>query len=135
MKIDRIIYKGELPDSFFSIPDAIYSNLPYRPEENRYSLERVFALESTSTEVIIYTDHHNVRLAAIFPNDNDTTLLGFWETTDDLSVNKEAFSLLEKDAKEKGRTKVVGPINFNTFHHYRLRTTGDRGGPCLTVSL
>lgn len=55
---------------------------------------------------------------------------GFWETIDDLTVNEELFTQFEIWAKTEGAQRIYGPINFNTYGLYRLRTN-DFGKPCF----
>lgn len=55
---------------------------------------------------------------------------GFWETVDDSTVNKELFSAFEQWAKGEGAQRIYGPINFNTYGLYRIRTN-DFGKPCF----
>lgn len=119
--IERIVYSGSLPESFFSVPTGLYAGLPFRPEEVEADTEALFRYESRRNEVILYTDHRRVRLVGIFPADSNKAYFGFWETADDLTLNREAFALLEADAQARGRATLLGPLNFNTFHPYRLR--------------
>jgi hypothetical protein len=125
--IDCITYKGSLPSSFFTIPKRIYEALPFSLPEDKLTIQKLFAIEAERNQIVIYTDHESVRLVGIFPVDDSTALFGFWETANDETLTHQAFQLLEKDAQAKGRSRLIGPINFNTFHNYRLRT-GDVPG-------
>lgn len=78
-------------------------------------------MEAGRNEIVIYTDQTSLRLVGIFPENSTEAYFGFWETANDLFLNQRAFSLLETDARQRGRTTLVGPMNFNTFHRYRLR--------------
>jgi GNAT superfamily N-acetyltransferase len=78
-------------------------------------------MESRRNEIILYTDHQSLRLAGIFPEDSDEALFGFWETTGEAQANVGAFALLAADAAARSRKRITGPLNFNTFHSYRLR--------------
>jgi len=120
-QIDRITYNGFLPESFFNIPVTIYKNLSFRPEEDPHVVAKLFAMEAVRNEIIIYTDHNNIRLVGIFPLNETTAYFGFWEGVHDDALNKEAFDLLEEDTITRHRTTLVGPVNFNTYHNYRLR--------------
>ncbi|MFT3703205.1 MAG: hypothetical protein QM802_12585 [Agriterribacter sp.] len=121
-KIDRIVYDGMLPESFFTIPGKIYASLPFNVTENTATVHELFLTEYSEKEIIIYTDHENLRLVGIFDPKNDEPYFGFWETTDDLALNKAAFELLHQDVLARNSKKITGPINFNTFNAYRLRT-------------
>lgn len=120
-QIDRIIYTGSLPDSFFDLPDKIYEDLPFKPEEDSSIITTLFKIEAERNEIIIYTDHNDVRLAGIFPAKDDNAYFGFWETTNDASLHKQPFTLLEADTLKRNRSTLIGPLNFNTYHNYRLR--------------
>lgn len=121
MKIHRINFIGAFPQSFFKIPKLIYKNLPFIPEENPDYVQQLFKAEENQNEIILYTDHEQIRLVGIFPVNGDEARFGFWETTDNLLLNEEAFRLLEADARIRKKTRLVGPINFNTFNSYRIR--------------
>lgn len=119
--LQRISYSGLLPDSFFSIHDEIYASLPFKPEEDKKTVIALFESESTSSDVVIYTDHKSIRLVGIFPPDGSEAFFGFWEGVNNSALHIQAFSMLEADAKTKNKRTITGPINFNTFHQYRLR--------------
>ena len=121
-KVDRIPYIDAIPGGFFTIPDQVYDRLEFRPAENKETTSAVFADESGRNEIIFYTNHENIRLTGIFPHDSPVAYFGFWETTNDLQLNEVAFQLLETDAKRLKRSKIIGPINFNTYQQYRLRS-------------
>lgn len=121
--ITRIVYhKGKsLPDSFWQIPLAIYDDLEFHPTENQSQINALFELKVETHDIIIYTDHKSLRLVGIFPRIGNDCHFGFWETINDVQLNKEAFRLLYKDAVDYGKNILTGPMNFNTFHNYRLR--------------
>lgn len=121
-KVEKIIYSGVLPESFFSIPKYVYAPLPFKPDENMAAVHELFLTEYADKDIILYTDHENIRLTGIFDSKTDEACFGFWETTNDGNLNQEAFQLLYNDTKERGIKKITGPINFNTFNSYRLRT-------------
>lgn len=123
-RIERIVYDGRLPESFFAIPSNIYAELGFAPHESKTFTEKLWAKEAETKELLIYTDHKGIRLAAMFPAETSDCYFGFWETINDYRLNATAFGLLQADALARGRTAVIGPINFNTFHPYRLRTGG-----------
>lgn len=55
---------------------------------------------------------------------------GFWETTNNPIVNKDLFNEFEGWAKAQGAQRIYGPINFNTYGLYRIRTN-DFGEPAF----
>jgi len=118
----RIQYSGTLPDSFFALAARLYAGLPFRLQEAPRAVAALLELEAERNEIVLYTDHENMRLMGIFPQDaGEQAFFGFWETTQDVELNKAAFSLLQDDARKREKKKLSGPINFNTFHPYRLR--------------
>jgi hypothetical protein len=119
--IESITYSGSLPENFFQIPTTVYAALPFSPDEDRQLVSELFQMEQERNDVVLFTDHESIRLAGIFPHNSDIACFGFWETADDSLKNKQAFALLEAAAKARHRTSIIGPINFNTFHNYRLR--------------
>ena len=119
--ISRIPFQGQLPDSFWRIPDQVYADQPWRPAENRALTEQLFALEAERNDIIVYSDETTLRLVGIFPHESEEAFFGFWETRNDPARNAEAFELLRQDARQRGRRRLVGPVDFNTFHRYRLR--------------
>jgi hypothetical protein len=121
LPIKRAIYTKVLPTSFFEIPKSIYTSLPFSLLENKQTITALFEHESERNEIIIYTDHENLRLVGIFPKDSNQCFFGFWETTNDLEQNNNAFKMLLEDARSMGKYEVIGPINFTTYQSYRLR--------------
>lgn len=118
---ERIEYKGTLPDSFFPIADVLYAQYPFSNDESPELITQLFEMESPKNPAIIYTNHTDMRLVGIFPEEGTEAYFGFWETSNDLASNKAAFELLQADALAKGKEKIIGPIHFNTFQRYRLR--------------
>jgi hypothetical protein len=120
-QIDRVIYDGVLPESFFEIPEKIYQGPSVKPAEDPELIKALFAMEAVQHDIVVYTDHENLRLTGIFPQHEQVAYFGFWESTNDLELHSKAFRLFEHDAREKNRQSLIGPINFSTFHHNRLR--------------
>ncbi|RAK62924.1 hypothetical protein [Hymenobacter edaphi] len=119
--LHRLPYHGQLPDAFWAVPARVYADQPWHPTENRILTEQLFAQEAERNELIIYTDEATLRLVGIFPHDSDEAFFGFWESTNDPARNQVAFDALRADARQRGRRRLVGPLDFNTFHRYRLR--------------
>ncbi|HVK99694.1 MAG TPA: hypothetical protein VM553_07780, partial [Dongiaceae bacterium] len=55
---------------------------------------------------------------------------GYWETADDLEINRDLFAQLENWAREQGAVALYGPIDFNTFSRNRLQLS-DFGQSCF----
>lgn len=119
--MERIVYNGQLPESFFKITERVYRQQDLKSNENADIISNLFAMEQARNEIIIYTNHQNIRLVGVFPLHEDIAYFGFWETAHNPDLNLKAFELLENDARKKQRNAIIGPINFNTYHQYRLR--------------
>jgi GNAT superfamily N-acetyltransferase len=120
-KVECIPVREELPASFFALAGRPYEALPFRPDDEPDVIREVFRMEAQRNEILLYTDHASLRLVGIFPHGAAEAYFGFWETEEALASNREAFALLEADARSRGRAVVIGPLHFNTFHRYRLR--------------
>lgn len=120
-KVEKIIYSGTLPESFFSIPRQVYATHPFKIDENMATVHELFLTEYADKEIVVYTDHESIRLTGIFDPGKDDACFGFWETVNDEGLNNEAFTMLYEDALARGCKKITGPMNFNTFNAYRLR--------------
>ena len=118
MPITSHAFTGQLPASFFDIPAAIHPN---QPAENAAAVLELFRAEAARNDIIVLTDHATLRVAGIFPHEGREAYFGFWETTDDLALNREAFAQLAAEARRRGYARLLGPLNFNTFQAYRLR--------------
>lgn len=119
--IVAIPFEGPLPASFFSIPAAVYAGSPEPPFEDPAAVLHLFQAEAERNDVVLYTDHATLRLVGIFPHAGSGAYFGFWETTDDPGLNQTAFGLLGAEARRRGYSHLTGPLNFSTFHAYRLR--------------
>lgn len=122
--LDLIPYAGVLPASFFQIPARVYDQI-LRPPEDERAVSQLFADEAPRHDIVLLTDHECLRLVGIFPKDDPATaFFGFWETTDDPALNRDAFTLLADEARRRGRSRLLGPLNFTTYQSYRLRLGG-----------
>jgi hypothetical protein len=119
--LTQLPFQGQLPPSFFEIPATIYAGQPYQPVEDAAAVLELFRAEAERNDIVIFTDHAGLRVTGIFPHEGTEAYFGFWETTDDLALNQEAFALLGAEAKRRGYARLVGPLNFSTFQPYRLR--------------
>lgn len=126
---------NNLPSEFFKIAEKIYQHDELWLKENQENIQFLFSenhdffKEGTAK---ILTLENQVRIAVFF---NPTKLIegekavffGFWESTNNLEINKKVFDWAEKWAKNQDATILYGPINFSTFHNYRLRTDSNLG--------
>ena len=56
-----------------------------------------------------------------FIHGQKSALFGFWDTLDNLEINREFFAEFENWVRENGVNVICGPINFSTAFSYRLR--------------
>ena len=119
--IAQLPFKGELPASFFAVPDVVYAGHAHRPHESAKAVRDLFRAEAVRNDAVVYTDHAHLRVAGIYPHEGPEAYFGFWETTPDLALNRQAFGLLSGEARRRGYARLVGPLNFSTFYPYRLR--------------
>lgn len=121
--LERIVYNPlqGLPDGFFKITPHVYKNISFAPEDSEHVTEALFKLKSKDHDIVIYTDHLTMRLVGIFPHNHEQCYFGYWESFNNLHLNNIAFNMLSQDASLFKKSKICGPMNFNTFHKYRLR--------------
>ncbi len=121
--LNRWHYTNHLPNDFFELPRQLYAGRPYYPEAE-HEAEQLCQQMAATHDIVGYSDDfRTVRLAGIFPKDaaDDTAYFGFWETRDDLAINKVAFDMLRQEAAARGFSRVRGPLHFSTYFRYRLR--------------
>ncbi|MCG8670828.1 MAG: hypothetical protein MI867_15565 [Pseudomonadales bacterium] len=118
----------KLPEDFLNLPHKLYAQDPNWIPEDRDALEASFSESnpyfSKNKACIIHSE--NLRLAGFYnPElriDGETAaFFGFWETTNDLDLCKDAFDQLDAWARGLGAKRIYGPINFSTYNDYRLR--------------
>ncbi len=115
------LFVNQLPPAFLEIPAAIYAGQSFQLVENPEALLELFRAEAERNDIVILTHPAGLRVAGIFPHEGTDAYFGFWETIDDLALNREAFACLTDEARRLGYQRLLGPLNFNTFHAYRLR--------------
>lgn len=91
------------------------------------NLHRITANENLiSTFLITEDDGDQGRLGAYYEKGQDTGFLGWYECIDDPEVAKELIRAGIDWLKDKGCTKVVGPIDGSTWYGYRFNLTHDK---------
>jgi hypothetical protein len=121
MSFTTHFFVDDLPDSFFEIPAGICATQSLPPVENPAAVLELFRSEAARNDIVVITHPAGLRVVGIFPHDGPDAYFGFWETIDDLALNQEAFARLADEARQLGYARLLGPLNFNTFHAYRLR--------------
>lgn len=114
-------FAHDLPAAFFEVPAVVYAGQPAPPDEDPEAVLDLFRAEAVRNDIIVLTHPAGLRVTGIFPHEGSDAYFGFWETIDDLALNREAFAQLGAEARRRGYGRLLGPLNFNTFHAYRLR--------------
>ena len=129
--------KTSFPDAFHEVAANLYADDPHWIPESSTEWKQKFASSNRyfeNAKAWLDVTPGKARLAGFF----DPTLtidnarvayFGYWETNDELNVNRRMFQDFERWAAAQGATKVYGPINFTTFNSYRIRLDSfDKGG-------
>nr|SHO01737.1 Putative uncharacterized protein [Moritella viscosa]SHO01956.1 Putative uncharacterized protein [Moritella viscosa] len=123
------IPENTLPNAFFDVAAKIYQDKAYWIKESEAQIRQQFSAENPyfkhcEAKVIVY--ENEARVVAFFnPNqqiDGETVAyFGFWETVNNVELNRVLFSQVETWAKSKGATRLYGPIDFSTYGENRIR--------------
>lgn len=130
MNIFSIIFtaddKQRIKD-FLSLPKHLY----HKNERMQNESEELAVLTGTHTlsrsfsviPFLIYKDKKAAARAVvtIYPGD-DTAYLGFFESENDPAVAGLLFETAFQIAKEKNKTRIVGPVDASFWIKYRLKT-------------
>lgn len=125
-----------LPKEFTEIPAQVYAHDPNWIPEESGALATQFSTENSWFQdgrqaCVAYADG-KARLAGFLPaqevDGDPVAFFGFWETVDDVTLNRELFASVEAWARDRGAKHLYGPINFSTYGANRLRlNTFDAG--------
>ena len=118
-----------LPPAFFDVAEQVYKHDPYWIPEERASIQQQFSSENRYFEngmVKIFIEENEARLVGFYNpkvtiEGKNAAYFGFWETKNNLQVNREIFAQFEAWAQASGAEVIYGPINFSTFQQNRLR--------------
>jgi len=121
--------KNHLPPDFLGVASKVYAQDPFWIPEVASDLERAFGPHNRyfqSNFAWVDLEPGQSRIAGFMNpaqriNGRRSAFFGYWETVDDLDVNRRLFADFERWAKNRGAEEVYGPINFSTFGNYRLR--------------
>ncbi len=125
-----------LPPQFLEIAKHVYRDDPHWIPEDAAGVEFLWRPDNPyfrkSKARIWLTDHS--RMAGFFDplveiRGEPVAYFGFWETTENAETCRSMFAEFETWARSSGATRVYGPINFNTYGLYRIRSDGQ--GPCF----
>ena len=116
-----------LTDAFFELPRVVYGDdLLWRAEPP--ALTRALFDQCQEGQVWVKVVPQKLRLVGMCDprvelEGKPVCYFGYWETIADYDLNREAFGELLEWARAQGVRTLLGPINFNTYHQYRLNLT------------
>lgn len=118
-----------LPTEFFQVSRDVYKDLKYWIPESESIIRGQFSQDNPylkNNSIWLGIDGTRARLAGFYDPQHQidgvkVAYFGFWETTNDIGINKSLFEEFEGWAKEQGALVVYGPINFSTYHNNRVR--------------
>ncbi len=121
---------------FLELPSGVYAGDPMWIPEDSEATRRAFSPDNvwfTRGSARTWCVPGSTRVAAFLGPDQRidgerAAFFGYWETVDDVEVNRCLFASLVAWARDRGAKSVYGPINFNTYGLYRLRTEVEPGG-------
>lgn len=127
-----------LDEAFLRVAREVYAGDPEWLPEDPAQLRFLFSHHHPYLaygKVWVGFSEKKARLAGFFDprltiEGHRCAYFGFWETQDEAAINVQLFQRFEAWARALGATRVYGPINFNTYGLYRLRTN-DFGEPCF----
>lgn len=118
-----------LPDAFFDIARKVYQGNPHWIKESETKTRQQFStnnpyFQHCESKVIVH--ENEARVVAFFNPEQQiegetVAYFGFWETVNNVALNRDLFSQVEGWAKSKGATRLYGPINFSTYGENRTR--------------
>ena len=128
-----------LDKHFFAVPLLVYQPEAHWLGEEREKITWLFSaanLWHQAGKYQIWCDPKGVRLVGFSHplqkiDNQEVVFFGFWEGVFDFELHRQAFGELEKWARSFNVQKIVGPIDFNTFHNYRLRQNCQFADDCF----
>lgn len=129
MEIKTIALPQTLPDDFYKLGQSIYSTkYPWLPpiiDDVKEQMEnKDFYQHKTAVAILVYKESELVARAVFYDDSTSrfktTGFFGHWETIDNIDITRALFHEGKKWLKERGKTKLLGPINFNIFNGFRL---------------
>jgi hypothetical protein len=119
----------ELPADFFQIAKNIYQGDPLWIPESEEKIKQQFSADNpyfSRGQVKVFCYETETRLVGFYNPDIEIegepiVYFGFWESQNNIAVNKKLFLELEYWGRSVGACRIYGPINFSTYQHNRLR--------------
>jgi hypothetical protein len=119
----------ELSADFFQIAKNIYQDDPFWIPENEEKIKQQFSADNsyfTRAQVKVFCYETDTRLVGFYNPDIEIegehiVYFGFWESQNNIAINKRLFLELERWGNSVGASRIYGPINFSTYQNNRLR--------------
>jgi GNAT superfamily N-acetyltransferase len=122
-------------DAFVALPHVLYAGDPLWIPEEEAPLRRAFSSENEwfargRAVTLCVAGHARI---AVFRRDDcivdgrPAAFFGYFESADDGVVAEVLLSKAQEWAREQGADVLYGPIDFDTFGNYRLRTGAEPG--------
>lgn len=128
--------RSPLPESFFDVARLVYKNDPSWIPEDPAGIAKQFSRANPRIVgglAMVAVEEGKGRIAAFLMHDQviddlKVAYFGFFEAINDPDVVDALFAIVEKWALAHGVLRIYGPVNFNTFGAYRIRTQGFEEG-------
>jgi hypothetical protein len=119
----------ELSDDFFQIARNIYQEDPFWIPESEEKIKQQFSADNpyfNRGQVKVFCYDTDTRLVGFYNPDIEIegeriVYFGFWESQNNIAINKRLFLELENWGRHIGASRIYGPINFSTYQNNRLR--------------
>jgi hypothetical protein len=119
----------ELSADFFQIAKNIYQGDPLWISESEEKIKQQFSADNpyfTRGQAKVFCYETETRLVGFYNpsieiEGESIVYFGFWESQNNIAINKRLFLELEHWASRIGANRIYGPINFSTYQNNRLR--------------
>jgi hypothetical protein len=120
-------------DAFVALPHALYVNEPLWIPEEEAPLRRAFSADNewfAQGGAVTFCVAGEARIAVFRRDDcivdgRPAAFFGYFEAADDGTAAAALLARAQEWAREQGAEVLYGPIDFDTFGRYRLRTAAE----------
>lgn len=114
--MEKCRYTSHIPETYFIAVNKVYPDgaQPF----SKSGMEELCRIRAKQDE-IVFLFNKDACLTAIYPGE-ETMYFGYWEGTNTAQSHQDLFDELDHMAKARGCTKLIGPVNFNTYHGNRI---------------
>lgn len=121
IKAKYIQFKPDVEiQGFVDVKISIYKKEGiFNDETSHYVTQGLLSKYNSGHEIRLYYKSNNFRIA-LFLKNNEATF-GLFEATDNLILCQSFFDLISKQLGALGIKNFIGPVDFSTFHNYRIQ--------------